>query len=108
MMIAEVPFYGRRPLIFMILSGALERFPDLKVVITEQGCGWVPDLMDHLDMILTNVRERGAIGELRFKPDTILPQSATEYLNRNVWFGVSFPQHAGPARSQRRSSGSTD
>jgi predicted TIM-barrel fold metal-dependent hydrolase len=91
MMIAEVPFYGRRPLIFMILSGALERFPDLKVVITEQGCGWVPDLMDHLDMILTNVRERGAIGELRFKPDTILPRSATEYLNRNVWFGVSFP-----------------
>lgn len=91
MMIAEVPFYGRRPLIFMILSGALERFPDLKVVITEQGCGWVPDLMDHLDMILTNVRERGAIGELRFKPDTILPRSATDYLNRNVWFGVSFP-----------------
>ena len=91
MMIAEVPFYGRRPLTFMILSGALERHPGLKLVITEQGCGWVPDHMAHLDMILTNVRERGAIGELRFSTDTILPRSATEYLHRNVWFGISFP-----------------
>jgi predicted TIM-barrel fold metal-dependent hydrolase len=92
MMIAEVPFYGRRPLVFLILSGALDRFPGLKVVMTEQGCGWVPGLMANLDGILQNVRERGAIGELRFKPEHVLPLSATEYLQRNVWFGVSFPQ----------------
>ena len=32
-----------------------------------------------------------SIGELRFKPEHILPRSATEYVQQNVWMGVSFP-----------------
>jgi predicted TIM-barrel fold metal-dependent hydrolase len=92
MMIAEVPAYSRRPLLFMILSGVFERFPDLRFVVTEQGCGWLPGLVAQLDMILKGVREKGAIGELRFKPEHVLPKTATEYVQQNVWFGVSFPQ----------------
>jgi predicted TIM-barrel fold metal-dependent hydrolase len=91
MMIAEVPFYGRRPLSFLLLSGVFERFPRLRFVMTEQGCSWLPGLLQQLDGILKNVRDRGAIGELRFKPDAILPRTATEYVQQNVWFGVSFP-----------------
>jgi predicted TIM-barrel fold metal-dependent hydrolase len=97
MMIAEVPFYGRRPLLFMILSGIFERFPNLKFVMTEQGCAWLPGLLAQLDGHLKSVRDNGAIGELRFKPEHVLPKSATEYVQQNVWFGVSFPGRADAA-----------
>jgi predicted TIM-barrel fold metal-dependent hydrolase len=94
MMIAEIPMYSRRPLLFMVLSGVFERFPNLKFVITEQGCSWLPGVLSQLDMILKNVRDKGAIGELRFKPEHVLPKTATEYVQQNVWFGVSFPAAA--------------
>ena len=45
-MLAEVPGYSRRPLLFMLLSGVFERFPRLKFVMTEQGCAWLPPLLD--------------------------------------------------------------
>ncbi|HYL51032.1 MAG TPA: amidohydrolase family protein [Acidimicrobiia bacterium] len=92
--IAELGHYSRRPLIFMLLSGVFERFPKLKFVITEQGCAWIPAFLAQLDHSLAAVRNAGAIGELRFKPEHILPKSASEYFQQNVWLGVSFP---GPA-----------
>src|SRR3954447_26659803 len=91
-MLSEVSVFSRRPLLFLLLSGVFERFPRLKFVVTEQGCGWVPGMIAQLDGILANVRDKGAIGELRFKPEHVLPRSATEYMQQNVWFGVSFPQ----------------
>jgi predicted TIM-barrel fold metal-dependent hydrolase len=92
--IAELAHYSRRPLIFMLLSGVFERFPRLKFVMTEQGCSWIPPFLAQLDHQLAAVRNAGAIGELRFKSEHILPKSATEYFEQNVWLGVSFP---GPA-----------
>ena len=92
--IAELGHYSRRPLIFMLLSGVFERFPELNFVMTEQGCAWIPPFLAQLDHSLAAVRKAGAIGELRFKQEHILPKSATEYFQQNVWLGVSFP---GPA-----------
>ena len=40
-----------------------------------------------------SVRDKGAVGELRFKPEHVLPKSATEYFQQNVWLGASFPTH---------------
>ena len=93
-MLAEIPMYSRRPLLFLMLSGVFERFPRLRFVMTEQGCSWLPGMLQQLDTILKNVRENQAVGELRFKPEHILPKSATEYVEQNVWFGISFPQRA--------------
>ena len=93
-MVAELGWYSRRPLLFLMLSGVFERFPRLKFVMTEQGCAWLPPLLKQLDGILASVRDRGAVGELRFKPEHILPRSATEYFRQNVWLGVSFPRIA--------------
>jgi len=93
-MLAEVAQYSRRPLLFMLLSGVFERFPKLKFVMTEQGCSWLPPLLRQLDGQLEAIRNKGAIGELRFKPEHILPRSATEYFRQNVWMGVSFPSRA--------------
>jgi predicted TIM-barrel fold metal-dependent hydrolase len=89
--IAELGHYSRRPLIFILLSGVFERFPKLQFVLTEMGCSWIPSFLAQLDHSLAAVRNAGAIGELRFKPEHILPKSATEYFQQNVWLGVSFP-----------------
>jgi predicted TIM-barrel fold metal-dependent hydrolase len=90
MYMAEATYFSRRPLLFMLLGGVFERFPELKVVLTEQGASWLPGVLEQLDAILYNAR-KGAMGEMRFGPETVLPLSATEYVKRNVWFGVSFP-----------------
>ena len=89
--INEVTFYSQRPLVQMILSGVFERFPRLKVVLTEAGCAWVPPLLDRLDWALESIRNTGATGEIRYGAEHILPRSATEYFRQNVWMGVSQP-----------------
>lgn len=91
LMIAEVPFYSQRPLQQLLLGGVFQRFPNLRFVITESGCAWVPQLLKRLDYLLAGIRKNGAIGELRFSEDMVLPLSATEYFTRNVWVGVSQP-----------------
>ena len=90
-MLTEISHYSRRPLFFMLLSGVFERFPRLKFVMTEQGCAWLPPMLAQWDGMLASIRDNGAIGELRFKPEHRLPRSATEYFKQNVWLGVSFP-----------------
>jgi predicted TIM-barrel fold metal-dependent hydrolase len=97
LMIMEVQFYGQRPFVHLLLSGVFERFPRLKFVMTEQGCAWVPPMLTHLDGMLKNVRDRGAIGELRFANEHILQKSATEYFHQNCWMGVSQPGQADAA-----------
>jgi predicted TIM-barrel fold metal-dependent hydrolase len=97
LMIMEVQFYGQRPFVHLLLSGVFERFPKLKFVMTEQGCAWVPGMLQHLDGMLANIRKNKAVGELRFAEDHILPKSATEYFHQNCWMGVSQPGQADAA-----------
>jgi uncharacterized protein len=37
-------------LMSLIFSGALERYPDLKIVIGEAGLGWIPYVLDRMDL----------------------------------------------------------
>ena len=37
-------------LMSLIFSGALERYPNLKIVIGEAGLGWIPYVLDHMDL----------------------------------------------------------
>jgi predicted TIM-barrel fold metal-dependent hydrolase len=97
--INEVSFYSQRPLVQLMLSGVFERFPRLKLVITEAGCAWVPPLLERLDQTLASIRDTGSTGEIRYGAEHILPRSATEYFHQNVWMGVSQP---GPADVEAR------
>jgi len=97
--INEVSFYSQRPLVQLMLSGVFERFPRLKLVITEAGCSWVPPLLERLDQTLASIRDTGSTGEIRYGAEHVLPRSATEYFHQNVWMGVSQP---GPADVEAR------
>ena len=89
-MISEIPFYGIRPFVHMLLSGVFERFPRLKFVFTEGSAASIPPLLAQLDQIIANIRQ-GEIGELKYTEENSLPRSATEYFHQNCWVGASFP-----------------
>jgi predicted TIM-barrel fold metal-dependent hydrolase len=89
--ITEVPFFSQRPLVQLLLAGVFERHPDLRLAITEAGCAWLVPLLERLDATLAKIRDTGATGEIRYGADHVLPRSATEYVQQNVWMGVSQP-----------------
>lgn len=81
----ETIFYTARPLWFMLLTGVFERFPTLKMAVTEAGCYWVPDLLWRADMMA--MREHG----MRKMVGTrgILTMLPSEYFDRNIKIGAS-------------------
>ena len=95
--ITETGFYSQRPLVHMILGGVFERFPKLKLVLTEMGCAWIPGVLAQLDGVINSIRSTRSIGELRYTDDQVLNHTATEYVQRNVWVGASQPRPADAA-----------
>jgi predicted TIM-barrel fold metal-dependent hydrolase len=89
--ITEVAFYSQRPFAQLLLSGVFERHPRLKFVMTEMGCAWLVPMLRHFDRVLAQIRKAGAIGEMRYTDEHILPRSATEYFHQNCWVGISQP-----------------
>jgi predicted TIM-barrel fold metal-dependent hydrolase len=90
--IMEASFYSQRPFVQLTLSGVFDRFPRLKFVMTEQGCSWLPPLIAHMDAMLTSIRQRGAVGEIRYTDDERKGQLlASEAFRQNCWMGVSQP-----------------
>jgi predicted TIM-barrel fold metal-dependent hydrolase len=89
--ISELPFFSRRALTHLLVGGAFERFPDLRLVLTEQGASWIPPALAQLDGFYGQAKKYGRIGELKYEPDQILPMKPSEYFHRNVWVGASFP-----------------
>jgi predicted TIM-barrel fold metal-dependent hydrolase len=89
--ITEVPFYSQRPFLQLMFAGVFERFPNLKFVMTEMGCSWIPPMLRRLDATMATIRKTGRMGEMRYEKDDILPRSATDYFQQNCWVGVSQP-----------------
>jgi predicted TIM-barrel fold metal-dependent hydrolase len=58
----------------MICDGMFDRFPQLKVVCVEAGCGWAAYIMDRLD---SKYEHLGWTYPLKLKP--------SEYFRRNIW-----------------------
>jgi len=81
----ETIFFTARPLWFMLMTGVFERFPGLKMAVTEAGCYWAADLLWRLDLMAT--REHGMrklVGAT--EPLEMLP---SEYFDRNCAIGAS-------------------
>jgi predicted TIM-barrel fold metal-dependent hydrolase len=91
MFLAETTFYSKRGMTHLVLSGVFERFPTLKYVLAEQGCAWVPPVLEAWDTFHREMRDTGRVGELGFPVDEVLPMAPSDYVKRNVWFAASFP-----------------
>jgi len=93
----ETSYFSRRPVAQLIMGGVFERFPGLKLAVTEQGWSWVPELLATLDRFHAQMTGSGQVGELGFSADQVPPQKPSEYFRRNVWIGSG----AGPADVER-------
>ncbi len=91
LMLMEVGFFANRSFWHMILSGAFDRFPNLRFVMTEQGISWVPDALTRMDNFYIQMTETGRVGELNFPVSDLLKMKPSEYFDRNCWIGASFP-----------------
>jgi predicted TIM-barrel fold metal-dependent hydrolase len=80
--VAQVEFFCRQILDHLIWGGVLERHPRLKVVLTEQGSGWVPSKLAGMDYSYDGSYLRHDIREvIRHRP--------SEYFARQVYLGSS-------------------
>jgi predicted TIM-barrel fold metal-dependent hydrolase len=81
LILAESDFWSRRALPFLIFGGVFDRYPNLRVAITETRAGWVPSYFAMLDTIFhsatTNMSE-------------VLSKSPSEYFASNCYVGASF------------------
>ena len=88
--VMETGFYANRAFWHMIWGGAFERFPGLKLVLTEQGTDWVLPTLARMDGLYAQIKG-GRIGELGVPAEAVPAISPGEIFARNIWIGASFP-----------------
>ncbi len=86
MYVSEVFFWTYRPLTFMIWGGVFERYPKLKVAVTETGNGWnLPPYLQTLDHNYHDKHFSAKLGDFK----SHLSMAPSEYFRRNVGIGAS-------------------
>jgi predicted TIM-barrel fold metal-dependent hydrolase len=90
---SEVTWYAQAGYRHLLLSGAFERYPKLKYILTESGCSWAGPLLKQLDAIHYNIG-RGSAGEIAYRGEWALKEPPSEYAKRNCFYGASFPSKA--------------
>jgi predicted TIM-barrel fold metal-dependent hydrolase len=88
--VMETGFYANRAFWHLIWGGAFERFPGLKLVLTEQGTEWVLPTLNRMEGLYRQMKG-GRIGELGVPAEAVPGMSPREIFARNVWLGASFP-----------------
>ena len=84
--VSEVMWWLYRPLTFMIWGGVFERYPRLKVVMTEGGTTFMlPPWLRLLDHNYFDIQFSAKLGDFR----SHLSMSPTEYFQRNIAIGAS-------------------
>jgi predicted TIM-barrel fold metal-dependent hydrolase len=83
--ISEVAWWNVRPLTFLIWGGVFERFPKLKVSITEGTTIWVPEFLQLLDQRYSETHYSAKLGDYR----SHLSMKPSEYFARNIGLGAS-------------------
>lgn len=92
--VTEVTWYCQAGWRHLIMSGVFEKFPNLKYILTESGCAWVPAALAQMDRIHMGMA-RGAIGELNYgDQEWVLKEPPSAYASRNCYYGASFPSKA--------------
>ena len=110
MFFVEAGFFSHRALWMLIFAGVFERYPNLKLILTEGGCDWVPGVMRILDhqhgKLDPSSKGRSGFAGLSkkgvkqekdskrihnvFGGMPVNPHPPTWYYQHNVWIGSSF------------------
>ncbi len=91
MYISEVDMWAHRPFTALMWSGAFERHPKLKYVLTETGCSWILETLRVLEFKADHPIFRHFTKDLSLRP--------SEYFARQCFIGASFlPSHEGKDR----------
>ncbi|HIF98286.1 MAG TPA: amidohydrolase [Myxococcales bacterium] len=95
--ISEVVWWLVRPLTFMLWGGVFERFPRLRVAITEGTAVWVPEYLQLLDFRYEDTPYSAKLGDYT----SHLSMKPSEYFARNVLIGAScMPRREAEMRHQ--------
>ncbi|WP_062892484.1 amidohydrolase family protein, partial [Mycobacterium avium] len=87
----ETHWWAHRALWHLIFSGALDRHPDLTVVFTEQGAGWIPATLASLDVAAARyARANSAIARFAGPTAGSLSLKPSQYWARQCYVGASF------------------
>src|SRR4051812_30815807 len=91
-LILEVTWWAHRAFTHLLVSGAFERYPDLRLVLTEQGTAWIPEELMRLDFFFDRFRNAKGSQELEWGLPIIerMTLKPSEYFARNVMVGSSF------------------
>ncbi len=84
--LAEVVFWTHRPIAHLLFSGAFERFPGLKFVVTEGACYWVADMKWKWDQYFGGGHTTEKLAALM---TGILSKLPSEYFGTNIFVGAS-------------------
>ncbi len=84
--LAEVVFWTHRPISHLLFSGAFERFPGLKFVVTEGACYWVADMKWKWDQYFGGGHTTKKMAALM---TGILSKLPSEYFGTNIFVGAS-------------------
>jgi len=84
--LAEVVWWAARPLWHLLFSGAFERFPGLRFVVTEAAAYWAADMMWKWDVYFGGGHTTKKLAEQMKGKISRLP---SEYFGTNVFIGAS-------------------
>jgi predicted TIM-barrel fold metal-dependent hydrolase len=88
---------AQRVLTGLIFGGVLEKYPKLKMVLTECNAGWIPFFLDWLDLMYDEMRMEGQArlhyisGESWLLADFLPRKKPSESVLRNFYFGICSP-----------------
>jgi predicted TIM-barrel fold metal-dependent hydrolase len=84
MFISEVAWWAHRPFTCFLWAGVFERHPNLKLIMTEQGCSWILDALRTFEHQYDIPFFKYFCKDLSLRP--------TEYFQRQCFIGASFLQ----------------
>ncbi len=85
----ETSWFSHRILWTLILSGVFDRFPGLRLVMAEQGSGWINNALVVMDQFYRQIAA-GGVGELLFLEPCLLGRLPSEYWATNCFVTASF------------------
>jgi predicted TIM-barrel fold metal-dependent hydrolase len=102
----ETTWFSHRALWHLVFGGAFRRHPGLRLVLTEQGSGWIPGVLDMLDYYhgrLVAAATKASTAESRFGAGLAahMGRPPSEVWHDNCFVGASFMRpHEVPLRDR--------